>query len=311
MQKLIRIGTRESQLAKWQAIQVQSLLADRGWPSELVFISSDGDTDLTTPLYEIGVQGIFTKTLDHALLSKVIDVAVHSLKDVPTQLCAGIRQAAVLPRGNPRDLLVYKQALPDLYKDEKGSSGRQPSFTVATSSIRRRAQWLNRYPHHRIENLRGNVNTRLAKLFENAWDGAIFAAAGLERIGVVLNKAVELDWMLPAPGQGAIVVVCRESDGECFQACQLFDDPHTAICTQIERDFLRALLGGCSTPIGALAEIEDGDVYFRGNLLSPNGQRKAEIEKILPLDRSAEIGKTAAMELLAEGAKEIIDSFTR
>jgi hydroxymethylbilane synthase len=303
MQKLLRIGTRESQLAVWQATQVKHLLGLQGVDAELVFIKSEGDLDLKTPLYEIGVQGIFTRSLDEALLAGLIDVAVHSMKDVPTLLARGLRQAAVLPRGNPKDLLVYKTGLP--------LAGAEPgSFTLATSSLRRKAQWLNRYPGHRIENLRGNVNTRLRKLEENSWDGAIFAAAGLERIQQVPPKSVELDWMLPAPAQGAVLAVCRDQDQQSYAACQLLDDPQTRLCTHIERDFLRTLLGGCSTPIGALAEIESGELFFRGNVLTADGSRKAEMEKILPADQAIDLGRSSALELLAGGAKQIVESFS-
>jgi hydroxymethylbilane synthase len=303
MQKRLRIGTRESQLAVWQATQVKQLLQLQGVESELVFITSQGDVDLQTPLYEIGVQGIFTRNLDQALLSGLIDVAVHSMKDVPTTLARSLQQAAVLPRGNPKDMLVYKQGLPS-GSEELGS------YIVATSSLRRKAQWLNRYPGHRIENLRGNVNTRLRKLQENPWNGAIFAAAGLERLQLVPPKSMELDWMLPAPAQGAVLVICREQDSETYAVCQMLDDPHTRMCAQIERDFLRTLMGGCSTPIGALAEMESGELFFRANLLSADGSRKAEIEKILPADQALDLGRSCALELLRGPGKEIVDSFS-
>ena len=200
--KIIRIGTRESQLAVWQATTVQQLLHGHGYQSELVYIKSEGDTDLKTPLYEIGVQGIFTRALDIALLNGEIDIAVHSMKDVPTVMAKGIVQAGVLPRANYGDILVKGP----------GFTEHDMPKTIATSSIRRRAQWLNRYPADETDNLRGNVNTRLRKVAESNWHGAIFAAAGLERIGLRPADAVSLDWMLPAPAQGAIVVVCKEND---------------------------------------------------------------------------------------------------
>ena len=313
----IRIGTRESQLAIWQATQVKELLAQHGFESELVFIKSEGDIDLVTPLYEIGVQGIFTRSLDAALLSNKIDVAVHSLKDVPTQLPKGVLQAAVLKRGAVNDLLVFKNKKaqekyvsfaahdsPQVREDSFGESSVM-RFTVATSSIRRKAQWLNKYPGHIIHNLRGNVNTRLRKLQEEDWDAAIFAQAGLERIGLRPPTSVVIDWMLPAPAQGAIVVVCRENDRLSFNACQLFNDDETDRCTKIERDFLRKLLGGCSTPISALAEIKALQVHFRGNILSLDGRKKIEIEKIVDVKSSAPLGDLAAEELLAKGGEEI------
>jgi hydroxymethylbilane synthase len=206
-----------------------------------------------------------------------------------------------LKRGPVRDLLVYKKNA-DFLQD------RDSIAHIATSSIRRQAQWLHKYPAHQIHHLRGNVNTRLRKLAEEPWDAAIFAQAGLERIGLRPEKSIVLDWMLPAPAQGAIFVACREEDEESFSLLQPLNDPDTALCTKIERDFLQTLLGGCSTPISALAEVEDGDVYFSGQLLSPDGVQNVTIEKILPVEIATEIGKTAADELLERGGQAIADS---
>ena len=300
MRKNIRIGTRESQLAVWQATQVKELLEQNGFAAELVLIKSEGDLDLQTPLYEMGVQGIFTRSLDTALLNNEIDVAVHSMKDVPTQPAIGIVQSAVLKRASYKDLIVYKNDISFL--DDFNSTA-----IIATSSTRRKAQWLNRYPNHTIENLRGNVNTRLRKAEENNWHGAIFAAAGLERINLRPENSIELNWMLPAPAQGAIMVVCREADDFCLKACNLLNDSDTALCTAIERDFLRTLLGGCSTPISALAEIKNGTVYLKGNILSPDGKQKAEIEITSFSHQSGEAGMKAAHELLNKRGKEIAD----
>jgi hydroxymethylbilane synthase len=300
METPIRIGTRESPLAVWQATQVQQLLEKEGFPAVLVPIKSEGDIDLTTPLYAMGVQGIFTRSLDIALLNGTIDIAVHSMKDVPTQPAFGVRQAAVLKRGPVRDLLVYKNNV-DFLQD------RHSVAQIATSSIRRKAQWLHKYPLHQIHQLRGNVNTRLRKLAEESWDAAIFAQAGLERINLRPEKSIVLDWMLPAPAQGAIFVACREDDERHFSICQPLNDPDTVLCTQIERDFLRTLLGGCSTPVSALAEVEDGDVYFSGQLLSLDGRQSVSIEKILPEDIATRLGKTAAEELLERGGQAIAE----
>lgn len=303
MNKLIRIGTRESELAVWQATQVSNLLRQHGVASELVYIKSEGDIDLKTPLYEMGVQGIFTRSLDLALLNNRIDIAVHSMKDVPTQLPKGIQTASVLKRGSYKDILVYKSE----WLVESSEWDKKP-LIIATSSIRRIAQWLHRYPHHHIENLRGNVNTRLQKLANSRWHGAVFAAAGVERIGLRPATSIELNWMLPAPAQGAIVVVCRENDDQVFDACRLFNDEHTALCTAIERDFLRALLGGCSTPISALAQVRDGQVHFEGNILSLDGKEKASIEKTVAIDASTNLGTIAAKDLLENGGQAIANS---
>jgi len=306
MHKLIRIGTRESQLAVWQANQVKELLSQSGYDATLVFIKSEGDIDLQTPLYEMGVQGIFTRSLDIALLNKRIDLAVHSLKDVPTQLSTGLVQSAVLERGPANDLLVFKS--PSTFEKYTSLVENGSTFTVATSSIRRKAQWLNRYPQHEVKNLRGNVNTRLEKVNQENWDAAIFAQAGLERINLRPVNSVVLDWMLPAPAQGAIVVVSREDDAFSLEACQLFNHESTARCTKIERDFLRTLLGGCSTPISALAVEENDIIHFKGNILSLNGREKVEIERKAKSILSTELGNQAAREILEKGGQEITNT---
>ncbi|HWI92030.1 MAG TPA: hydroxymethylbilane synthase [Flavisolibacter sp.] len=299
MQKALRIGTRDSQLAVWQATLVQNLLKEAGVTSELVYMKSEGDVDTVTPLYALGVTGVFTKTLDAALLNNRIDIAVHSMKDVPVQLAQGIQQAAVLKRASHKDIFVYKNGIEFL--DDFNSQA-----TIATGSVRRIAQWLNRYPNHKIENLRGNVNTRLRKVEENNWNGAVFAAAGLERIHLRPERSIDLDWMLPAPAQGAIMVVCREDDDYAFDSCQSFNDEATALCTKIERDFLSALLGGCSTPISALADVKDEQVLFKGNVVNPDGKDKVEIEKTIALADASSLGATAAKEILSKGGDSIV-----
>ncbi len=268
----IRIGTRDSELALWQAKTVQNQLKTLGYPTEIVSTKSHGDIELSKPLYEMGVTGIFTKALDIALLNSEIDIAVHSMKDVPTALPEGIVVGAVLKRGNPHDVLIYKGDLSFLEAE---------IATIATSSLRRKAQWLHRYPHHNIENLRGNVNTRLQKLTDNLWNGAIFAAAGLERINKLPKKHLVLDWMLPAPAQGAIVVVVREDNVALQKKLLPLHDDYTYIATQLERDFLRALEGGCTAPIGAFAEFKDDKLYFKGGLWSEDGKEASVIDEVL------------------------------
>lgn len=298
MATLIRIGTRESPLALWQASEVQKLLLANGHHSELVYIKSEGDLDLSTPLYELGVQGIFTRTLDAALLQKKIDIAVHSMKDVPTQLPKGLTQAAVLRRGPVNDLLVVKQGA-DFLDD--------PNYVahIATSSIRRRAQWLHRFPKHLIHNLRGNMQTRLNKLHNENWDAAIFAQAGLERINLRPESSFELTWMLPAPAQGAIMVAARKDDAVALDACAQINDRETSLCTHIERTFLRGLLGGCSTPVSAYARVRNNRIEFKGNIFSPDGSRKVEIEKVVDVADSEDLGRLCAEEVLNNGGKEI------
>jgi len=267
MSKIIRIGTRDSQLAMWQAKTVQSQLEHLGHKTVLVPIKSTGDLVLDKPLYELGITGIFTKTLDIAMLKGIIDIAVHSLKDVPTVLPKGIIQAAVLKRGNINDTLVFKT-------NEEFLSARDA--IIATGSLRRRAQWLNRYPTHTIVGLRGNVNSRLEKLEENEdWDGAIFAGAGLGRLGITPENSINLGWMIPAPAQGAVMITALESDEKTREIVAEINDEVTQICTSIEREFLNRLEGGCTAPIGAICYInKEEEVNFKGILLSKDGTKK-------------------------------------
>ncbi|MEO7835751.1 MAG: hydroxymethylbilane synthase [Ginsengibacter sp.] len=311
MKTLVKIGTRESELATWQASHVKELLKNNGVDSELIFIKSEGDINTVTPLYELGVQGIFTKTLDSALLDKRIDIAVHSMKDVPTQPANGIRQAAVLKRASYKDILVFKgdhkKIENELKTIQSPLNNLHAPFTIATSSIRRKAQWLHRYPNHTIESIRGNVNTRLRKLQVNEWNGVIFAAAGLERINLRPENSIDLDWMLPSPAQGAITISCRSDDDTIFNVCQLLNDKSTFTCTKIEREFLRTLLGGCSTPISALAVLENNKIIFKGNICSVDGKQKFEITKEVSVTNTNDLGVIAANEILQnEKAKQII-----
>ena len=295
MNKVIRIGTRDSQLALWQAHTVENQLQALGYKTQIVPVKSIGDLKLDTPLYELGITGIFTKTLDVAMLNNTVDIAVHSLKDVPTALPKGIVQAAVLKRANTLDILVTKEVVD--YK---------MPLTIATGSLRRKAQWLHKYPTHTVVDLRGNVNTRLQKLQDNSWQGAIFAKAGLERIDVLPSRYTSLDWMTPAPAQGAMTIVALEKDPFCIEATQKLNDTPSEICTQIERDFLRTLEGGCTAPIGALAKIEGETIQFKGCLLSLDGTKKIAIEKTITLQLAAKAGDAIAKEVLQKGGDVLL-----
>ena len=295
MNKVIRIGTRDSQLALWQAHTVENQLQALGYKTQIVPVKSVGDLKLDTPLYELGITGIFTKTLDVAMLNNTVDIAVHSLKDVPTALPKGIVQAAVLKRASTLDILVTKEVVD--YK---------MPLTIATGSLRRKAQWLHKYPTHTVVDLRGNVNTRLQKLQDNSWQGAIFAKAGLERIDVLPSRYTSLDWMTPAPAQGAMTIVALEKDPFCIEATQKLNDTPSQICTQIERDFLRTLEGGCTAPIGALAKIEGETIQFKGCLLSLDGTKKIAIEKTITLQLAAKAGDAIAKEVLQKGGDVLL-----
>ncbi len=303
MSKIIRIGTRDSQLAMWQAKTVQIQLENLGHKTVLVPVKSTGDLVLDKPLYELGITGIFTKTLDIAMLNGSIDIAVHSLKDVPTILPKGIVQAAVLKRGNVNDTLVFK-------KNEEFLSAKDA--IIATGSLRRRAQWLNRYPTHSVVGLRGNVISRLQKLEDNEdWDAAIFAGAGIGRLNLTPENAINLHWMIPAPAQGAIMVAAMENDEEIKAACAEINHEETEISTSIEREFLNRLEGGCTAPIGALAYIKDEEVNFKGILLSKDGSKKIEVTKIEPLGKHENIAKFCADYVIGKGGKTLIDQLLR
>ncbi len=296
MSKLIRIGTRDSELALWQANTVKDMLQSLGHRAVLVPVKSDGDKLLNKPLYELGITGIFTKTLDVAMLNGSIDIAVHSLKDVPTALPKGIVQAAVLERAKVQDILVHKGLD---FLDGEG--------IIATGSLRRKAQWLSKYPSHQVVDLRGNVNTRLQKLKDNeAWNGAVFAVAGLERIDLLPKNAATLDWMIPAPAQGAMMVAAMENDRHCSEVLSQINHLDTEICTTVEREFLRTLEGGCTAPIGALAHIHGGTLHLKGALFSLDGRKKIVVEKNTAVANAKDFGIVCAQEVLQQGGSELM-----
>ena len=295
--KTLRVGTRDSPLALWQAHKVGDLLKAKHLNTRLVTTKSAGDLNLTQPIYSMGIQGVFTKALDIALLENTIDLAVHSLKDVPTQLPEGLQLTAVLERGSASDVLVQTTRA-DL----------EHASTIATGSLRRKAQWLHRYPHHHLVNLRGNVQTRMNKLFSSNWEGAIFAKAGLERAELLGSHFQELDWMIPAPAQGAIGVVCRVRDTELIEQVQKINHQPTRICVDIERNFLRTLEGGCSAPIGAHAVVTHDKIQFRGGVFSPDGQTAATTFKEVKMTDAENLAAQAAEEVLTKGGNQIMES---
>jgi hydroxymethylbilane synthase len=300
-ERTIRIGTRDSILATWQADFVSSHLKKYGYATELVFIKSEGDKILDTPLPLLGGKGIFTKALDDALLNNEIDFAVHSFKDIPTANPDGLIVAAILERDDPRDVLVTRSS--DEFLENESYEA-----VIATSSHRRGGQWLNAYPNHKLTDIRGNVHTRLRKLNENKWDGAIFAAAGLTRVGLQGNISRYLDWMIPAPAQGAIAVMAKDNRPELNRAIGPSHHPYTAICTRIERRFLQVLEGGCSAPLGAYANIQGNDVHFKAVLTSLDGRRKETIQTKVPLEHAASLGDHAAEEMMKrETAMDILN----
>jgi hydroxymethylbilane synthase len=298
MSKIIRIGTRDSELALWQAHTVQKKLNDLGYKTEIVAVKSQGDILLDKPLYELGITGVFTKTLDIAMINGQVDIAVHSMKDVPTALPQGIIQAAVLERANPFDILVHKGNL-----DFLTGTG-----TIATGSLRRQAQWWHKYPNHKVVDLRGNVNTRMQKLAESDWNGAVFATAGLERINLKPENFITLDWMIPAPAQGAMVVVAMANDNYTIDAVSQLNHIETEICTYIERQFLKTLEGGCTAPIGAYARYDENNdtIEFKGILLSIDGTERLMVDKKAPISEWKKLGFHLAQEILNAGGTQLM-----
>ena len=300
MSTRIRIGTRDSELALWQAKVVQEQLEFLGHTTELVPVKSTGDLVLDKPLYELGITGIFTRTLDIAMLNGDIDIAVHSLNDVSTILPDGIVQAAVLKRGNFKDVLVFKN-------NEEFLS--QRDAVIAVGNPRHRAQWLNRYPTHTIVNLSGDLNTQLQKLEDNNdWNAAIFSAAALGRLGLKPKDSINLDWMIPSPAQGAIIITALEGNEEIREICADLNHEETEICTGIERAFLNLLDGDSSSPIGALTFIKEDEVTFKGVLLSPDGSKKIEVNRIEKLSKHHEIASYCADFVIERGGKSLMDN---
>lgn len=260
---------------------------------------------MVKPIYAMGVQGVFTKELDSALLNHHADLAVHSLKDVPTILPKELVIAAVLERAGSEDVLVHKEEFDPATKE---------NAVIATSSIRRKSQWLKRYPTHTIENVRGNVGTRLKKFEEEGWDGIIFAKAGLERLKMLPKNHTVLDWMLSAPAQGAIAVVCRGEDESIYKACREINHEESEIAVSVERDFLYHLEGGCSVPISALATVESWDdaIHFQGLVSSMDGKREIRTDSRHSMRDWNKIGKEAAAEIRrsAEG-KAILEEYRK
>lgn len=296
----IRIGTRESKLAVWQAEYVANHLQILGHHTELVFIKTEGDKVLDTPLPLMGGKGVFTKALDDALISGEIDCAVHSFKDVPTTMPDGMQIAAVCERHDPLDALVVRTVV-DFYSD------RQYEGILATSSNRRKAQWLDRYPNFKISDIRGNVQTRLKKLYASNWDAAIFAVAGLERLDLHDKIAIKLDWMIPAPAQGAVAIASMQNNTEMNVIFKQLNHEETDICTNIERNFLSTLEAGCSAPLGAYARfISDDEIEFKGIVLTEDGSEKIELRETVRTNHVSDFGKKMADEALSLGAERFL-----
>jgi hydroxymethylbilane synthase len=277
----------------WQANTVADALRGLGHEVEILSMKSEGDLVLDTPLPLMGGKGVFTKVLDDALLEGSIHIAVHSHKDIPTDATPGLSVVAVLEREDPRDALVARNGLQFLELD---------AALIATGSVRRAGQWLHRHPGHSTTDLRGNVPTRLKKLENSQWDGAIFALAGLKRLGLEDRVTQILDWMLPAPAQGAVAVMCRADDTAVIDALAPLNHTETSACVRAERAFLNTLNGGCSAPIGALAVLRNGRLHLDANVLTPDGRDRYDISAEGDITDADAIGRDAARRILDLGA---------
>ena len=294
---MIRIGTRNSPLAMWQAKEVEQKLQNLGYETVLVPVLSSGDKNLNQPLYSLGITGVFTKDLDIALLNNEIDIAVHSLKDVPTLLPKNIEISAVLERDFPQDVLVRKSSSKN--KD-------LAELKIATSSLRRRAFWLEQFPETEFFDIRGNVQTRLKKLEEGDFDATLFSLAGIKRMEMELDFEF-LDFMISAPSQGVVAIASRIDDVETRKILQKINHEETQICVEIERNFLRTLEGGCTAPIGAIAKFEDNKIYFKGKLNSLDGAKTLNLVKEFEYSHSGNFGEKFAKIILEKGGKEMME----
>jgi hydroxymethylbilane synthase len=297
-----RIGTRGSRLALWQANYVAERLRARAGnrPVELVEIETIGDQIRDRPLSQIGGDGLFTKEIQRALLTGAVDVAVHSLKDLPTLAVEGLTLAAVPPRGPAGDVFVSRK-YPRFDLLPEGAK-------VATSSLRRQAMVLHRRPDLRLLNIRGNVETRLRKLEGEELDAIILAQAGLERLGLGNGSEVlDAAWMLPAVGQGALGLECRVEDCETLDLLRHLDDYATHQAVLAERAFLRGLGGGCLVPIGALSRVSGEALDLRGAVLRPDGSERIEAEQSSSVQDPEHLGRQLADRLLASGAGKLLE----
>ncbi len=296
------MGTRGSLLARaqalWVAAQIRELFP--GLEVELVTITTRGDLNPTVPLPRLGEKGAFTQELEKALREGEIDLAVHSLKDLPVQLAPGLLLGAVPVREDPRDVLVSR--------DGRGLADLAPGARLGTCSLRRSAQLRRLRPDLTFADLRGNVDTRLRKLRQGLVDALVLAAAGLVRLGKEPPGLFFLppEVCLPAPGQGALGVEARAGGGFLEEVCRSLDDPAARAAVTAERSFLAALGGGCQVPVGALASLEAGRLRLRGRVLSRDGSRLVEGEAWGDPEKPRELGEELARELLARGAEEIL-----
>lgn len=297
---MLRVGSRGSRLARWQAHQIAAALSAQGVQSVERVVATLGDRETETPLPALGARGVFTDALEAALLGGEIDLAVHSLKDLPVDPTPGLVQAAICRRADPRDALVSASGwtldtLP-------------PGARVGTCSLRRNAQVRGRRPDLRLLPLRGNVDTRVRLALAGRYDAIVVAAAGLERLGLQAKVTELFDpaVLLPAPGQGALAVQCRESDRRTVEMVAVLDEASVRAETAAERAFLAGLGGGCTAPIAALGKVGEGRVHLRGFVGSADGRRRVEVQGCAEERAAIALGARLADDALHLGAAELL-----
>ena len=310
----LRLGTRGSELALFQAHAVAAALAARGGARcEIVVIKTSGDRQAEAPLSQIGGKRLFVKEIEDALLEGDVDLAVHSSKDMPVILPEGLSIAAVLPREDPRDAMVLPAAMPapSGFDSTVRMLGREPR--IGTSSVRRVAQLTRAFPGGRFLPVRGNLGTRLRKLDAGEFDALVLAAAGLRRLeqAARISTLLPVDACVPAPGQGVIAVEIRASDGDIRALLARIDDPHTATALRAERATVTRLGGGCQMPIGAYAEVSNATITVTGIVVSPDGARAARAVASGQTGQAEAVGVQLAERLLAEGAGDILADVQR
>lgn len=304
MKQSLRIGTRGSKLALWQANHVSNLLSTSNPELEIdiQIIKTTGDSVLDSPLSEIGGKGVFVKEIEEALLSENIDIAVHSMKDVPTILPEGLAIKAVAERHDPRDALVSNSSLP-LAELPEGSR-------IGTGSLRRASQILHHFPNLKIVSIRGNVDTRIRKLKESGdFDAIVLAVAGLERMGLgyEITEIISADIMLPSPGQGIVAIESRTDDQETTGLLRAINHTETEIAAISERAFLYRLGGDCNVPVGCNARLNDNLISLSGIISSPDG--KVLIKKDIngSIEVAQQLGEQLADMMLLEGGNKILE----
>lgn len=305
--KTIRIGTRGSRLALWQARWVKEALEKTGAAAETVVIHTTGDRSASDPIARLGATGVFTKEIQRALLDGEVDLAVHSMKDLPTETPERLTLAAVPVRADVRDVLVGGAETLDALPD---------GARIGTGSLRRKCQLLNRFDSRIIvEEIRGNVETRLAKLDAGEYDAILLAVAGLRRLGFSERIRPEAilapEEIFPAVGQGALAIEARRDDAETLSIAGRLDDFETRQAVLAERAMLRTLEGGCIAPIGAFSSIEDGRLTLQGRILSLDGRKRFDAVDSAPLSDAESLGRSVADKLAELGAGEILEELRR